>query len=49
MKTINNFFFGEDTVSLSDFLWFYGIIALITFIGVGVWIPQLMDLAKVVI
>jgi hypothetical protein len=25
MKKINMFFFGEEYITLSDFLWFYGV------------------------
>lgn len=28
MKTLNEFFFGEELISLHDFLWFYGGLAL---------------------
>ena len=24
MKLLNKFFFGEDEITLSDYLWFYG-------------------------
>jgi hypothetical protein len=30
MKKLNNYFFGDDEISFSDMIWFYGTYGLIT-------------------
>ena len=37
INAINNYFFDEDTITLSDSLYFYGIMAGILIISLGVW------------
>lgn len=48
MKTLNNFFFDEDSITLSDALWFYGIIGLIVVVGSVYWTMNIIDLIKVI-
>lgn len=33
MKKLNNYFFDEDEICLSDFLWFYGGIGFMSLMG----------------
>lgn len=36
MRKVNYYFFGEETISLHDFLWFYGSMGFIALIGLFV-------------
>lgn len=44
MKKLNLYFFGEEEISLHDFLWFYGMIAFITFVAAVAIIPAQIQL-----
>jgi hypothetical protein len=44
MRKLNKFFFGEEQISLSDFLWFYGILIFTVVITAVVVIPTQIQL-----
>ncbi|MBM7598499.1 hypothetical protein JOC34_000856 [Virgibacillus halotolerans] len=37
IRAINNYFFDEDSITLSDALFFFGIIGIMLFIGISTW------------
>lgn len=38
VKALNNYFFDDDSITIGDGLWFYGILLLLLIIGVSIWI-----------
>jgi hypothetical protein len=44
MKKLNVFFFGEEEISLHDFLWFYGFYAFVISLTMLVCIPAWLQL-----
>lgn len=48
VRKLNNYFIAdeEEDIPVSDYLFFYGIIGLIVFISIVIWIPQAMNFFK---
>jgi hypothetical protein len=44
MKKLNMYFFGEEEIAVSDFLWFYGLIGVVTAIALMAVIPAWIQL-----
>lgn len=38
MRKINEYFFGEPEIAISDWLWFYGSLIFISVVGLLSWI-----------
>jgi hypothetical protein len=44
MKKLNMYFFGEEEICVSDFLWFYGVLGLVSVIALSTVIPAWIQL-----